>query len=204
MVITNGDLLKDLHCRVSPIQPFAVSKPQHWLIQAITYYLNQDPRFEEPNAIPNEVKVIGHLSLKKGIALFGPPGCGKTILLRIMFERLFRSEELNAQWREADKPRDFDYAFYSTNHSFLNEVGGVGDTVAKDYGTPIDAVYNFINDRHRYYEAQVRRNPYAVCKLHITSNLTSQQFLQRYDARLLDRLKEMCNILVLDFPSFRH
>lgn len=74
---------------------------------------------------------------------------------------------------------------------FIDDIG-TEPTVKQDYGTKLTPVVELIITRYE------RRLPTII-----TTNLSLQGIAERYDIRIADRLKEMCETLVFNQSSYR-
>ena len=134
----------------------------------------------------------------KGLAMFGSVGTGKTTALTIIaaacrwqmftFYELARHYEVDGgEWLD-DWLREI-----SREHIVLDDLGAEGES--KHYGTALP-VADIVCDRYDRWKHQGQRTYY-------TSNLTADDRVRRYGARVCDRIAEMCDVVPCVWPSFR-
>lgn len=150
----------------------------------------------------------------KGILICGKPGVGKTHLMSFFSKNPVQSyanitcSSIAERYRTGWKRDELDtlewYSFplkaeagHVYGHTTLGYCfGDLGtEGVKKNYGNEMNVMEHIIFTR---YENKLPFN-----MTHLTSNLNPEEIEQAYGPRIRDRLKEMCNYLYLDGPSFR-
>ena len=128
----------------------------------------------------------------RGLLVTGDAGCGKTQLMSAIRDWL-NSGTLN--WMYCKEPKDINYMRYDDDaikgNVFVDDIGC--EEIIREYGNIIDVVGDYIQ-RYHY-----RGNGRFIA----TTNLNSQQINERYGARCLDRLLEMCVVLKLNGKTKR-
>lgn len=136
---------------------------------------------------------------RKGLYVVGECGCGKTLLLR-RIQRDYLYFLKDHRWSDCsdfdgrlwilDKEQNDDYRDEFSMAHFIDDFGV---EVKTNYGRRSDFVGSFIRD---YYERGTER-------LFISSNLTMDALVETYDARIIDRILDMCVVLKLNGKSKR-
>lgn len=155
-----------------------------------------------------------NFSLDKGILLLGIPGIGKTHLMNFFAKNPHASytvptckviTEKYVQKFVRDDMSVIEY--YSSlqkaefGHIYDQEYLGIcfGDLGAESegnsYGNKRNVIEEIVFNR---YESKI---PFKYT--HFTSNLDANMIKEKYGDRMRDRLREMCNVLVLTGESFR-
>ena len=186
-------------------KPFQLTSWNSDIVNALCLYFAGDPNFDSLN---------GDFSLDKGILLLGVPGVGKTHLMNFFAKNPHASfivptckvitEKYVQVWKRDDQST---IEYYSGLHSA--EIGHVydqaflgtcfGDLGAESEGNSFGNKRNVIEEIvFNRYEAKL---PFKYT--HFTSNLTADMIGQKYGERMRDRLREMCNVFVLNGKSFR-
>lgn len=128
----------------------------------------------------------------RGLLVTGDAGCGKTQLISAIRDWL-NSGTLN--WMYCKEPKDVNYMRYDDDaikgDVFVDDIGC--EEIIREYGNIVDVVGDYIQ-RYHY-----RGNGRFIA----TTNLNSQQINERYGARCLDRLLEMCVVLKLNGKTKR-
>ena len=128
----------------------------------------------------------------RGLLVTGDAGCGKTQLMSALRDWL-NSDTLN--WMYCKEPKDVNYMRYDDDaikgNVFVDDIGC--EEIIREYGNIVDVVGDYIQ-RYHY-----RGNGRFIA----TTNLNSQQINERYGARCLDRLLEMCVVLKLNGKTKR-
>jgi hypothetical protein len=151
--------------------------------------------------------------VNKNIILIGKPGTGKSMIMQIFSEYLKRSrsplyfrnvggtEVLNYQKMHGHINM---YTYNMTDsktiegkpfHICINDIGNSGEK-QKSYGTDLESVI----DELLYARYEIWTN--KGIRYHITTNLDSKDFKEKFDGRLIDRMKAF-NTLVLEGESRR-
>lgn len=128
----------------------------------------------------------------RGLLVTGDAGCGKTQLMSALRDWL-NSDTLN--WIYCKEPKDINYMRYDDDaiegNVFVDDIGC--EEIIREYGNIIDVVGDYIQ-RYHYR---------GTGRFIATTNLNSQQINERYGARCLDRLLEMCVVLKLNGKTKR-
>jgi DNA replication protein DnaC len=147
-------------------------------------------------------------SLKKGIMLIGGVGTGKSLLFRIFKEYTSQIIRINSfQYHTGQEIVDnvnvkgVEYMDLF-NHNFDNPIVCYIDDIAsrneiiKYYGTEVNVMEQLLSIRYNVYSKYRKLT-------HVTSNKYPSDFKELYDDRIVDRMKEMFNIIELTGESFR-
>lgn len=180
-------------------QPFGSCMSQDFekIVKWICLYFAADPRFEEKRP---------DLYLSKGLLLCGGIGIGKSTLLKFFRRNQLASfKVISCRDVEADFAMQGDEAMmeYSSNLTIASNSDPFGhrqigycfddlgtEDVSKHYGRFKNVMQAVILNR---YDMDLPRN-----MTHITTNLDVPQIKEKYDPRMIDRMREMFNII--DFP----
>lgn len=159
-----------------------------------------------------------NLDLNKGIALIGTYGVGKSTIFNIWHdhlrinhsfcENLFIKSSLeeilddiseqgfmNRKFVYNVKDDVFGIKKSDPKHILINEFGYKYDI--KTYGTDINELFeSFMMKRYDIFQQNRKLT-------HITSNFGTKEFENNFHPRLVDRFKEMFNIIELKGESFR-
>lgn len=173
------------------------------LIESLIYYFNGNEIAESKY----------NLNLNKGILLIGKPGVGKSAIFQILKmylkhitnnirkSNLFRIESIESIKDEYKKSGNFNKynlcGLYNRGLNLLINEFGVNYN-EKIYGSNFQELFNSFLMRR--YEIFVSYNKMT----HATSNFDTVELSEIYDKVIIDRFKEMFNIIVLDGNSFRN
>ncbi|MBN2743954.1 MAG: ATPase [Marinilabiliaceae bacterium] len=169
---------------------FKVIPDDHEIIyQMLTWFLNDANAAKDCN-----------ISLRKGILLSGPVGCGKTTLMH-----LFRVMHPPNEQFIVKACRDVSYEFNQDGFAVINRYGrGSFDRNGKpktycfdDLGTE-NAIKFFGNECNVMAEILLSRYDLFVTRkmiTHMTTNLNSSEIEELYGLRVRSRLREMFNII---------
>jgi DNA replication protein DnaC len=143
----------------------------------------------------------------KGVLVLGLPGIGKTTIIRNWIKENY-TQTLSIFETEATK-LSTDYTIYGpklykdleipgNKLPFINKLPFFIDDIgtekpATHFGSQVDLVEHIILTM--YTDG---KQPFFA-----TSNLDLNQIQERYGVRIVERLKEMCIIVVLDGPNYR-
>lgn len=170
-----------------------------WNVDAIdklAYYFSADPLFE----------TLGEgYSLKKGLLLFGPIGCGKTTLLKLLMHNPSNPFKIVSARKIADEFAEQGHIVinhYSLlqpvnrrewfNHTHIGLcIDDLGtENSKKNYGNEVNVLAEVILNRYD--------NSDGIGKTHITTNASGDSISEVYGARAASRMTEMFNII--EFP----
>lgn len=176
---------------------FTIDNDNRPILKSLSLYFTNDERFCD----------VGEgFSLAKGLLITGDVGCGKTELMSLARQnpKLCYSQhdcvEVSRQYQEQGSTiidtyalnpsvRDRDLTF---NQEFLgrffDDLGS--ESISRNFGNERNVMSEIILQRYKLHPRHMT---------HFTSNLTLQQLGEVYGNRVLDRLREMCNII--EFPS---
>lgn len=171
---------------------FRIYPDDHELIAKLLAYILKDEEACTRNAI----------SLKKGILLTGPVGCGKTTLMTLL--RLFQPGDNRYIMKSC---RDISFEFIQDGYSVLlkySRQAFIQDRPKMycfdDLGTENNLKY-FGNECNVMTEILLSRYDHFVSRqmiTHITTNLTSSEIESLYGTRVRSRMKEMFNLVYFD------
>ncbi|MCW3806122.1 hypothetical protein [Plebeiibacterium marinum] len=143
--------------------------------------------------LPEYNEVAEYLSDTKGKGLFlvGSVGRGKSIIAKKVIPVLFHLKQnkivsvydalkLGKQMDEAERKK------------FI---------VIDDVGT--ESIYNNYGSKSESFADLITMAEHNSSIVFITTNLTSQQFLDRYGERILNRIDKLCRIVKFEGKSFR-
>lgn len=171
------------------------------VIEQLCHYFSMDSRFEgDPN---------------KGIMLQGLPGTGKTHLMNFFSKNAKASytvptckaivERYANNWTSNDRSCIEHYSGLikaEVGHRWDQTHLGIcfGDlgsetSEAKNYGNSRNVMEEIVFNR---YESNL---PFVLT--HFTTNLNADELRAKYGSRFNDRVREMCNVYVMNFESFR-
>ena len=147
------------------------------------------------------------LSLKKGISLNGPTGCGKTTIMHLFMNNPFQSyivvpcRKVGYDFAEQGFKAIETYSknLYRTENSYGHQ----------DFGYSFDDLGGTKEERKRFGDGvlpmeEVLMNRYDKGKFfqtHVTTNLTADQVEEIYGARVRSRMREMFNLISFDPKS---
>lgn len=147
-------------------------------------------------------------SLKKGIMLIGAVGTGKSLLFQVF--KKYTAEILRINSFQYHTGQDIvdnvsikgvEY-LELYNHNYGNPITCYIDDIAsrneviKYYGTDVNVMEQLLSIRYNIYSKYKKLT-------HITSNKYPEDFKKIYEERVIDRMKEMFNIIELNGNSFR-
>jgi len=156
----------------------------------------------------NEPIALRGLSIHKGLALLGPVGVGKTLLLRTFAAnpirpfRLLTAEQVEAAYRAGEAGLKAQQALCGRDgrHLCIDDVCTEEKTV-KDFGNPDAPMAKLILGRYKRYQDGIlprwathlsSNNPLYRTK-DLPANMPSWE--ERYGERAVNRLEELCNII---------
>jgi hypothetical protein len=209
----NDDLILDFTSYIKKFYPeYKFDEHNKTLIKHLSLWANRDPKF-------NDLEPGWHLD--RGIILFGVPGVGKDVLCRTLaaYLRYLRSQYAYGTrivWEYSDKfmkeksnacLKDVGLA-----NCYFEELARTDEKVTDKFGKElpltcsIEDVQSFGNKL--LIGAQlinVRSNIFVQFgyQSHFSTNCNEDQLRTLYGVRVVDRLREMCNYLVLKGESKR-
>ncbi len=141
------------------------------------------------------------LDTSKGLLIIGGTGCGKTQVFKAMQQTLFNTsipsfricECINVEYaiRSGNNVyEDFNYGVVSFDDLGSEQI----ETVV--FGNRVTVMNEILQLRYNSFQR-------SGLKTHLTSNLSEAEIESKYGTRIFDRLKEMCNIIIFDWQSFR-
>lgn len=136
---------------------------------------------------------------EKSTLILGGTGCGKTQFMRIMQKALQYTGKTFRFFPCIDVEQEIrfggEYNTYDTGNICFDDLGAEQlETLC--YGNRVVVMTEIIQRRYNRFQNQ-------GLKTYFTSNLLPEEIEQRYGNRVMDRLKEMCNIVIFSWDSFR-
>jgi energy-coupling factor transporter ATP-binding protein EcfA2 len=174
---------------------FKIYDEDHELILKLVAYFTNNQQACENYAI----------SLRKGIMLSGPVGCGKTSLMRLFNTLLL--PQFKYQVRSC---RDISYEFNRDGYTVIHKYS------SGSYNRGLHKLYSFDDlgtENHlKFYGVECnvmaeillsRYDQFCLQGLqtHLTTNLTSMDIEEQYGKRVRSRMREMFNLLAFDCGS---
>lgn len=172
-------------------------------IEILTEYFTFNAKFEIRKSI-NLLDKEHNFDLMKGILLMGNVGSGKSLIMRIFWESQLRrfglktcrqisKEYANGGYKAVEKYGD-KAVHLKTNqdivkaHLCLDDLGS--EKNEKFYGNESNVLAELIQDRYDHF---VKHKLIT----HFTTNLTPEELSIAYGDRVISRLNQMCNVIVL-------
>jgi len=149
-----------------------------------------------------------HLDLNKGLFLVGGIGTGKSLLFDVFkiytaeilrinsFQYHFANEiinNVNINGIEKLELYNFNNGFPIT--CYIDDIASKTEKI-KHYGTEINVIEQLLNIRYQVFNRFRKLT-------HISSNKYPAEMKEIYDLRIVDRFKEMFNIIEINGKSFR-
>lgn len=176
-------------------EQFRIYQEDHDLIAKLMSYILKDEETCTQNGI----------SLKKGILLIGPVGCGKTSLMNLL--RFFQPGDNRYIMKSC---RDVSFEFIQEGYSAILKYSKQAFNQDKpkmycfdDLGTENNLKY-YGNECNVMAEILLSRYDMFVSRqmiTHITTNLNSSEIELLYGIRVRSRMREMFNLLSFDKSS---
>lgn len=175
---------------------FKIDEHNRHIVKALCMYFGQDAEFEKLNE---------SYSLRKGILLKGPVGCGKTTLMKLLAKNTYNSYKVISCRRAADEYAEFGHEVImtysrsipvpSSDYFGQSEIGICFDDLGteqdkKHFGNHVNVMADIILNRYD--------NHLLKGKTHITTNLSANQIDEEYGNRVRSRMREMFNIIEFD------
>jgi hypothetical protein len=168
---------------------FVIDDDNREIFEMLLMYFSNDPSFE----------LSGEYSLKKGILINGPTGCGKTKLMKIFSQNTFRPFITTSARTIADSYQEDgidalnkfssllpvypqrNFGFDAIGHCF-DDLGTEDDK--KNYGNQVNVLQDII---YKVYDQEL------TGWFHMTTNLGGQEIDSIYGTRIRSRMREMYN-----------
>ncbi len=184
---------------------FMIPNHSRDIYQSLCFYFTGDLRMSDYG-----------LSPRKGLMLYGNVGSGKTVMLELFSRnvvqsyKVFSCEQIEEEYRRG-KGVDGTLERYSQMlHNeyrlpyYNQQLLGIcfddfgSEKTANSYGDVRELMYNILMARYRSESCKGPRT-------HLTSNLTLELIAERYNERMIDRMKQMFNLIEFpaDAPSLR-
>jgi hypothetical protein len=168
---------------------FIIDDDNREIFELLLMYFSNDPGFE----------LSGEYSLKKGILINGPTGCGKTKLMKIFSQNTFRPFVTTSVRTIADSYQEDgidalnkyssllpvypqrNFGYDAIGHCF-DDLGTEDDK--KNYGNQVNVLQDVI---YKVYDQEL------TGWFHMTTNLGGAEIDVTYGARIRSRMREMFN-----------
>lgn len=179
------------------IPGFILDEHNTEIFKLLCQYFTKDEDFEKAG-----------FSLKKGLLLFGPIGCGKTTLMRLFMRNPTNDFVVKSCREVADAYTrkegggyealefysDLIPASYPPEHYGQTHIGMCFDDLGtekskKHFGNEINVMEDVFQNR---YDNRL------IGKTHLTTNLSAELIGEIYGPRVRSRLREMCNLISFD------
>lgn len=196
-----------------PLSGFQKIDYQKPVITALGLYFMNNPAFENLDTkIYNDTGL--QFSLNKGLYIFSPPGCGKTLLMdmfrfnprqcyglvqcsRLALQASREGDSLVTKFCSIVKNGDL----FPTAPFGQEEVGVCYNDLGTEHN-PVTYFGNKINIMEKIMlDTYDRKVPFW--HRHVTTNLTSGQMKETYGVRVTDRFRQMFNIIDIKGKSLR-
>ena len=120
----------------------------------------------------------------RGLLVTGRVGCGKTRLVTAIRDAF---DSGNRNWVYCKDSDDMEYLRYCEDamksNVYIDDIGS--EEIVRDYGNVVDVVGDFLQ-RYHYR---------GTGRVIATTNLNAEKITEKYGARTLDRMLEMCVVL---------
>ena len=135
----------------------------------------------------------------KGLLVLGEPGMGKTYALKT--QRMVSAIDLALDYQtmgiESVKDKINAMMSYEGLKVTIDDIGS--EDKVKNFGTDLDPIAFIIQ---KIYSIN-QMNPEQPVKLYLTSNFNIETLTEKYGARVVDRLYELCDIVNLKDTNLR-
>jgi DNA replication protein DnaC len=138
------------------------------------------------------------LDPKKSLFFIGPPGVGKTHFMKrwLAHQKRHINEIVAYDVEKGFVKEGLDYTHrFGYGDLFIDDIGIESDLI-NSFGTKYYPIQTVIFYRHRLF---IYNNDLT----HFTSNLNLTHIKKKYGDRVLDRLFEMCNLIIVTGRSYR-
>ena len=158
----------------------------------------------------NEIYDTDSASLSKGLMIVGIPGVGKSVLFKIFKEytangikkNSFKFTTSSEIMKAVDTHGVEEIDKYVINPNlnkpfplYIDDIAGNNEDV-NSFGTKFNVMEQLITDRYVHFQR-------IGVLTHVSTNLLPTQMSKIYDARIIDRMREMFNVIEIKGKSFR-
>lgn len=193
------DLLDVLTNELKNIYGWELDQYNEDVIRKLCFYFSNDARFES---------LEEGFSLKKGLLIPGPVGCGKTTLLSIFSKnsanpyRIISARTIAEQYAEFGASAIQQYSAIQTvpplewygNNKLGLCIDDMGtEQIKKNFGNELNVITEIILNR---YDLKI-----DFSKTHITTNIAADEIKDHYGVRASSRMREMLNIIAFPFDA---
>lgn len=212
---TTDELMAEINDRAEQLPfEFHIDSENQRVIELLCMYFSGDERFnKEVFDYGNNVKA--KLNLRKGIGLVSKTkGTGKSVLMTLFQQNKYRpflkleTKTIAAQFQKKGEeaisthaqllpvPRNPTFFYYAQIGICFDDLGF--EIAKNNWGSKSDVLADVL---FKIYSSNQHAGDFSW--FHFTSNLYGNDFEQRYDDRIRDRMREMFNTLVLQGKSRR-
>jgi len=141
------------------------------------------------------------LNPDKGILLMGNPGVGKTTVMEKFLANEKRGHMLSGRQINDEYERNgyantengvSKFKYWTEHNCFIDDLGNEPKSVSH-FGSNDQPVTRLIEDRYRDKSV----------KDYYTTNLNEELLTEHYGLRVVDRLFEKCNVIIMEGSSYR-